>query len=147
MINWKSPYTAAFTVELMAVFMLLYFIALVIPIKLPDFLVGLLFYIPAVFIAAVIDHGHANSPWRIRWRRLLLSWLVIVAWFIIGGSTPALINGTTAEYGRSAGAIWSVMWPGLIIAAVVAIIGILVVRWIERGNTALLVIDQSPVKK
>lgn len=146
MINWKSGHSGLVTAVALAVSILLYYLVLVIPVEVPLVLVMILYFIPAALLGAVIDHGHANTPWRIRWHRLLLSWVVILAWILAAGQVQNLMNGAPIGLGRTLGDVWSALWPLMILAAVIAWIGIAVVRWIEKGNTALLVIDQ-PKKK
>lgn len=144
MINWKPAHSGLVVTVSLAISFLLYFFLLVIPIRVPDFMAAVFLLLPGGLMTAAIDHGHANTPWRIRWHRLVISWLAVAAWFLVGMQLPLLMNNASLGFGK--GDVWGYFWPLMLVAAAVAGLGIWLVRWIERGNTALLVIDQ-PKKK
>ncbi len=142
MIHWKPPHSAAITAVAFALSVVLYYVALVIPLAVPLWLAMILFFIPAVLLAAMIDHGHGRSPWSVRSRRLLISWVAVFGWMVVASTVPAFMTGNMELEKLSAGNVGSYVSSLLLMAAVVAALGILVVRWIERGTTTLMVIDQ-----
>jgi hypothetical protein len=142
MINWKPAHSGLITAISLGISFLLYYFFLVIPIPVPDFLFLVFYILPAILLTAAIDHGHANTNWQTRGQRLGLSWLANFAWLLVGLQLPALMNATTLGFGNTASDVWANVWPLLVISVIIAWLGIWLVRWIEKGNTALMVISQ-----
>ena len=148
MINWKPVHSGVLTAVLLAVSILLYFLAVIAPFKVPDVIGLILFFLPGALIAAAIDHGHAATPWRLRWRRLTVSWLTIFAWFVVATEMINLLSGGNWIFTSSKNVKdWLTTYgPEFVAAGALALVGMLLVRWIERRGMALMIVPQ-PIKK
>lgn len=114
---------------------LLYFLGIVVPIRLSDWYGGLFYVLTGLLIAAVVDHGHAQTPWSIRWRRFAVSVVSIVAWFIAGAGMVSIFSGASFSLGRNGVDVWATVWPMIALAVVLAFLGMGLTRWMERRAT------------
>jgi cytochrome c biogenesis protein CcdA len=132
MIRWHQTHSGVIISTLLGLSLLAFYLGLAGPWQISEWVFAILYFTPSVLLVAVIDHGHVNTPWSKRIWRLLASWLLATVWLIVGASIlvyflggETIFTGTTAEN-------WYMLRVMMGIAAIMAGIGIVVVRRIER---------------
>jgi hypothetical protein len=132
MIRWHQTHSGVFATVLLALSMIAFYLVLTLPFEVPEVIAGGFYFIPGALLVAVVDHGHAQTPWSRRIWRLLASWALTVLWLIVGAYMVSIFTAASFSLGETPADVWATIWPLMVVAAVLAWFGMLVIRWMER---------------